>query len=421
MAKSKRRRRIVLLILAGGLVLAAAGAKRWTRGSRDFGFARLSLEWELVRNAGELEKEAASGSSAVYYFTSYFLNGMLSAFEATGDERLLKRTLGLMDEMASRTRRFEGHEVWGPFAVTPDSPVPRPILHFTFQAAVPFARAAAIIRSEPRLAKKYGKTADRYVQFVDDCVVKYFYEVQLERRIPWLDPDQFPLWNDNASNLALNAAFLCRATGDEQHCGLAKTIGEGFKSKLRPYKGGWIWENQTIPLGSDTDNTPGSVGNQAGVPDISHTNREAFLMLTLQEMGMVFTRDDLDRMARTLTDTIWNGSLEDPSFSNYLNGNDLAYRVYKKPGLNGSIYHGWALMGAVSPKAQRVMLATLEAIMRGRSNPALERNATSYGGKMALAGHILRNFGLAWKPRFAERKAPPARAEGAVSKPAAKG
>lgn len=407
-------RRLLLAVLVA-ISAATAGLWRWAHGSRDFLLCRLVLEYELMTRAPEFEREALSGSSQSYYFTSYYLNGILSAFEATGDERLLRRAIRLMDTMVEASRDFrEGDRnfrVWGPYAVSADSPAPRPNLHFTFQAAVPLARAAAIIRSHERLEKRHGRAAQRYIQFVDGSVMRYFFEVQLARDVPWLDTDRFPIWNDNASNLALNAAFLCRATGESRHCELAHRIAEGFKAQLRVYRGGWIWENQTIPIGSDTDNTPGSVGNQAGVPDTSHTNREAFLMQTLHEMGMVYSRSDLERMAETLAATMWNGSLEDPSFSNYLNGDDRAYRVYKAPGLNGSIYHGWALMGAYSPRAQAAMIVTLKAIVKGRMNPSLERNKTSYGGTLALAGHTLRNFGLAWRPRFA------ARARSAASRP----
>ncbi len=385
----------LLLAACVCLALASAAAREWSRGSLSFGFCRLVFQYQLANESDELDREAASGSSEVYYFTSYYLNGVLSAFEATGDERLLRRAIAVMDTMTATARDFESggrvYRVWGPFAITADSPVPRPILHYTLQAMVPLARAAAIIRADPSLRRRYGQAADRYVEFADGCIIRYFYRGQLSSRIPWLDPDHFPLWNDNAANFALDAAFLCRATGRTLPCSIARGIGEGFKSKMRPYKSGWTWDNQTIPIGSDAGDAPGSVGNQAGVPDVSGANVEVSLVVTLYEMGLVFTRADVDRMAATLSDTIWNGSLADPRFSNYLNGSDAPYRVYLDPGLNGSVYHGWALMGGYSPKAEAALFAALEAIVRGKTNPSLERNAKSYGGLLALAGHLLRN------------------------------
>ncbi|HAM36594.1 MAG TPA: hypothetical protein DEB40_14885 [Elusimicrobia bacterium] len=392
--------------IAALAVLLAAGSSSaliYARCSWDFLFCRLAFNYYLAKDSPEIEHESRSGRSSVYYFTSYYLNAMLSAVEGTEDERLLRRTLRYIDNMLDTAKEFrdqgKSFRVWGPFFITPDSAVPAPILHFTFQAMVPIARAAAVIRSNPRWRKRYDAQARRYIAFVDQAVVQYWYHGQLQEQVPWLNPDRFPIWNDNGSNMGLNLMFLCQATADPLYCRLSDEIGAAFKNKLAPWRTGWIWENHTIPIGSDTDNTPGSVGNQAGVPDTSHTNREAFIMVHLYEMGRIFARADVDRMASTFVDAIWNQSLDDPSFANYIDGNNLPYRVYKKPGLNGSIYHGWALLGGYSPKAQRIVLATIKAILRGKSNPALERNATSYGGPLSLCGHALRNQAILRKGR----------------------
>jgi hypothetical protein len=99
-------------------------------------------------------------------------------------------------------------------------------------------------------------------------------------------------------------------------------------------------------------------------------------------------------MAGTFLDNIWNQSLTEPSFANYINGNDKPYRVYKQPGLNGSIYHGWALVGGYSPEAQNVIFHALKAIVRGKRNPSLLRNATGYGGILSLSGNLMRNYAV---------------------------
>jgi hypothetical protein len=246
----------------------------------------------------------------------------------------------------------------------------------------------------PRWKAKYGDHAKRYVRFIDETIIKYWYYSQLRERVPWGDPEHFPIWNDNGSNLGLIAAYSYQASGDPLHKSIAERIGRALRRKLQKAGNGWIWEDHTIRIGSDTDNTPGSVGNQAGVPDTSHANREAFLLVSFHEAGLIYGKPDIERMAATLTDAIWNGSEESPSFSNYINGSDVPYRVYKQPGLNGSIYHGWALMGGYSPKAQRILFRALQAAVRGPRNPSLERNYTSYGAPLALSGHLLRNFAI---------------------------
>ncbi len=362
---------------------------------------RAAFTHYLHKDAKELEKEASSGESGVYYFTSYYLNGMLSAVEATGSDRLLRQVMSYLDVMLRTARpiEFEGksYRAWGPFTITPQTDIPRPLAHYTLQAMVPMARAAAVIMRNPEFRAKYAEASKRYSDFADESIVQYWYIGQFHRHMPWLD-QEVPIWNDNATNIGLVATFLYQATGDATAAEIARTVGRAFQSKLAPCGRGWIWESQTIQIGSDTDNTPGSVGNQAGAPDTSHTNREPMLMISLYESGLVFTRADLERMSYTLVDNIWNQSYDNPSFSNYINGSDKPYRVYKEPGLNGPIYHGWAMVGGYSPDAQKVLFATLKAILLGKTNPSLVRNVSGYGGTLALCGHLLRNYALGAHP-----------------------
>ncbi len=359
-------------------------------------FARLAFHYYLHQDEPEIEKESQTGDSGVYYFTSYYLHGMLSAVEATESEWLLKKTLRYMDTMMRKAQTIDykgrAYKAWGPFVISPHSDIPKPNVHYTLQATVPFARAAAIIRANSDWRSAYGDRAHRYIEFADSAVIQYWYLTQYNRKTPWLDTEHVPIWNDNATNMGLVATYLYAATGNDLYKEVALSVGQAFQAKLSPWNRGWIWESHTIPIGSDTDNTPGSVGNQAGVPDTSHTNREPFLIISLHEASLMYQREDIERMAYSFIDNIWNQSYDDPSFANYLNGSNKPYRVYKEPGLNGPIYHGWAFVGGYSPEAQRILIATLKAIARGKKNPALVRNATSYGGKVGLAGQILRNF-----------------------------
>ncbi|HAM35744.1 MAG TPA: hypothetical protein DEB40_06625 [Elusimicrobia bacterium] len=389
---------LVLLLLTAISASCGWGLYSLSQGSASVFLTRLAFEYFLAGESKELQEQSSSGLSSTYYFTSYYLNGLLSAAEGTGSDRILERAIRAMDTMVSTAHDFQEngrtYKAWKPFFITPDSTLAHPSLHYTFQASVPLARAAAIIMARPEWRTRYAAAARRYTAFVDATVIQYWCRSQLHGDIPWVNPDHFPIWNDNGANLGLITAFLYQATGDRRYADMARRIGRAFESKIKPAGRGWIWENQTIPIGSDTDNTPGSVGNQAGVPDTSHANREAFLMMALHEAGIMFTQADLERMAATLTDTIWDRSSDSPSFANYLNGSNAPYRVYKEPGLNGSIYHGWALMGGYSPKAQQVLIYLLRASLKGRMNPAIERNITGYGGRLGLCGHMLRNFAL---------------------------
>lgn len=406
-------KQIIVAFLAMLTIAASASIGMlfiYGHGSSSFLICRLAFDHYLTSDSKELDEEARSGLSSTYYFTSYYLNGILSAAEGTGSERTLRRALAVIDTMLTTSERFEyrgrDYPAWKPFTITADTSIPRPNLHFSFQATVPIARAAAIINRNPDWRVKYRVSADRYIQFADHSIIQYWYHEVMGGEIPWLDTDRFPLWNDNASNLGLVAVFLYEATGNQSYRSIAGTVAKSLKAKLVPHKNGWIWDDGTIPIGSDTDNTPGSVGNQEGVPDTSHANREAFLMTSLYEAGIVFTRSDLDQMAHTVTETLWNQSFYSPAYSNYLDGGNAPYRVYKGPGLNGSVYHGWVLLGGYSLVVQTLMFDTLQAILKGRTNPSLERNARSYGGMLGLSGHLLRNFHLLGTVRRSPSPAP---------------
>jgi hypothetical protein len=307
----------------------------------------------------------------------------------------MKKTLHTMDKMLEKTitMSYKGstYQVWGPFNITPSSPVEKPNVHFTLQAAVPFVRAAAIIKRNPDFFEEFGDRVGPYTSFVKSAIFDFWYKTEYGERVPWINVEYVPIWNDNATNMGLCAVFMYQATGDPFYQNITKKIAEAFNAKLVASDRSWTWENNTIPIGSDTDNTPGSVGNQAGVPDTSHANREAMFVVFVHESGVLFSTDDVQRMAYTFLDNIWNQSLEDPSFANYINGSNKPYRVYKDEGLNGPIYHGWALVGGNSADVQNVLYHTMTAILKGKRNPSLTRNITGYGGMLALTGHMLRN------------------------------
>src|SRR5690349_11882822 len=109
---------------------------------------RVLFEYYFRRDAPELEKQSRSGESGVYYFTSYYLNGLLSAVEATGSDRLLRRAMRYVESMIATSRVLRSgdktYRAWGPFVISPQSDILKPNVHYTLQAMVPVARLAAI-------------------------------------------------------------------------------------------------------------------------------------------------------------------------------------------------------------------------------------------------------------------------------------
>jgi hypothetical protein len=165
---------------------------------------------------------------------------------------------------------------------------------------------------------------------------------------------------------------------------IATRVATGFKRRLQPKGSGWVWDEGLVAI-SD---------NYAKTPDTSHANSEARLLVLNYEAGVVFTLNDVQKMANTLSDNIWNGSTSNPLFSNYINGSNSQYRTRTQAGQNGAVYAGWALLGKYSTKAQMAVSYLLKAIVDGKKNASIGYNATR-GGKIALSGHLLRNSSTA--------------------------
>ena len=109
------------------------------------------------------------------------------------------------------------------------------------------------------------------------------------------------------------------------------------------------------------------------------------MVIAMFEGGIAFDEADVEGLARTLTDNIWNGSLEDPRFHNYIDGANGPYRNLG-PWEGGWINAGWAMLGRYSSQAQLVFEASLQAAAGGVRNPTIDR--WDGHAKVALSGHV---------------------------------
>lgn len=364
----------------------------------------------LVANRNEIQAEVLTGDAGIYYTTSYYINGLLSAVEATKDEALLQETMGYIDTMIDRATTTVysaigggAHLEWLPVENSHGYLRPEQMNHY--QGSVPIARAAAIIMNIPEFKTKYQANAQRYIDFVDDSVIKYWFDKDtgeynalgqsnwpwLAGQIPWLTlelggwgsyDDAF--WADRCSLLGSIVTCLYKATGDPLYKEMATRIGTGFKSRLKPNGDGWIYsDSYSLDYWQRYFSW-----YLAPAYDTSHANREPMMMVLMYEAGIVFTLDDIQRMGNTLTDIIWNNSIDNPRFADYIDGELVGIDGNPDPYSIGNIYAGWALLGKYSTKAQTALKATLDAIQNGQ-NPG--QNSTGCG-EVALAGHLLRNL-----------------------------
>lgn len=360
------------------------------------------LKTSLATYRSDLVAEVATGDPNIYVDTAYYLHGMVSAAEASGDTALMDELLGYIDQMIALaqplTRNGLVYQEWGPWDINGN-----PQQLNTFASTVVLARVAAIIAGQPAFKARYGAQFGRITAFVDQSIFKYWFDKNtgvyadpsgpwLMGKIPWVSTDlggwgSYDYWPQQALHFGTIAAWMYQATHETRYLETATRLAKGFKARLVATKGHWMWD-----AGKYGFEFP---DNQEGCPDTSHANRVPMMVLSMFENGIVFTDSDVQMLARTFLDVIWNNSDTNPMFSNYIDGSNLPYRSVTVSGGNGIIFHGWAMLGRYSPEVQRVVAISYQAIVKSTGqnqllNASLVNNSNSFG-RIELAGTLARN------------------------------
>jgi len=193
----------------------------------------------------------------------------------------------------------------------------------TFQIGGALARTAAVIALRPEFKTRYSAQLDKIVAFVDQSVFKYWFDKttgvysdptssRLGGQIPWLPSalggwGSYSVWNDKCSHFGMMAAWMYQATGSPLYLEYATRVAKGFRTHIPVQNGSWIRDRGIVPI------TAGA--NLNGSPDTSHANREPMMVVSIYEAGIEFTLADLQAMASTFTQLIWNQSDADPMFA----------------------------------------------------------------------------------------------------------
>jgi len=357
------------------------------------------LKASLAAASGAIASEVLSGNPATYYSTSYVLHGLAAAAQASGDTGLMDTLVGYINQMIDRAQPLVRNGVtyheWGPWDANGN---PQQLM--TFQSTVPLARTAAVIAGNPAFRTRYAASFNRIVDYVDQSIFKYWFDKQtgiyadpastrLGGIVPWLALvrggwGSYPVWSDKCSHFGTMAAWMYQATRNPLYLEYATRIAEDFKTHVTVVNGCWIWDYGKVPLTV--------AGNQDGSPDTSHANREPMMMVAMHEAGITFKLADLQGMAATLTDLIWNQSTTSPMFTNYISGGNSPCAGHPAWG-NGNVYLGWNMLGKYSQKVSYI-LALIDQEVRVTAasglNLSLSSNGTRYG-LIEMAGTQVRN------------------------------
>jgi len=362
---------LLFTLLASGCAGRVDGAtRRLTLNDYQKYFDRVHAD-----NASLLRRQAASGDGHTYYTFSYALEGALAMYEGTGELKYLEQVLDWAETMVSTATIVDtqGKHNWNGRWASPHADRPIASMLDELQGSTALARLARLVLSDAMLKQKYGARASATYRFVKDHIA----DKHLARADGWFraaTQDTSKQYTDKAALLVRILLDLHAIDANSTYLSLARELLDDFKQRLRPYRGGsLIW---------DLDASAGSY-------DTSHANRFPFMAVDAYQAGVVITRRDLDGLASLLTDVIWDRSIADPRFTNYIDGRNAAYRK-RGPWSAGQIYSGWVTLGAYNIGVQTAGDAVLGAIIAGVRNPSVQYMSTVHG-KLNLCGFLARN------------------------------
>jgi hypothetical protein len=335
-------------------------------------------------NQSTLDRSAASGEGMEYSTFRYALDGLAMMAEGTGQAKYVEQALRWAEMVAAEATIVDvnGYRNWsGPWA-SRYSPTPIAYHLNDVSIGVPLSEISRIVLTDPAWSAAYGARAGT----IRDFVAKHITEKHLIAR-----SDRSWYWNlsvstttnlSNRTPQGLQIILNLSQIGVTSELEWAKRVVANWrKYHFQPWGAdAIIWDLTRNP-------------EMSGYAwDTSHANVMPYFMVRAYETG-IEPLVSLTRLSRLLLGTIWNGSLTDPLFTNYIDGVNDYFRK-RPPYNNGQIYMGWVALGAYDSQVRAVVEAVLNAVARGQQNPSLNF-MSSLWGKLELGGHVTRNRRLA--------------------------
>jgi len=339
--------------------------------------------WQAVYDRTFVEHRAlfdqmAEGGNvdANYYTFQYVLDATLCTFEATGDVAYLERALSWEETIVSKATILDrdGCRNWPASWKSPYADQPISYQLWDFQGTTELSRTARIVLRDPGLRQRYGPRATKILEFARNDIVDKHVDYRKGRDGFLGDADdRTRCINDKTVLLLTIVGDVAQVHADPKYALFARGLAAGLRNRFTRLGDGLIWDQ-------------GKKGGDHLPWDTAHANRIPRAVVDLHEAGIVFTRDDVQGLARLWTRTIWDGSVDDPRFANFIDGTNDKYKG-RGPWGNGLVYSGWVALGRHDEESRRCAEAVLQAILSGKRNPSLDYNASAFGA-LELAGHL---------------------------------
>ncbi|MCC6338330.1 MAG: hypothetical protein IT380_30590 [Myxococcales bacterium] len=290
---------------------------------------RFDLEYEHPRRIEEdCTSRSLSGGTVDqdYYFLAYCIDGLVSAWRATGDDTYLDEALRLIgNTVDSSVPDALGRRHWAGTYALWDS--------YYWRMVTSLLR---VMQAHPELLARADYQA-RYDDLLAFSVGLWGY---------WRDDGLGNFYRSRthmASHWARIGMDLYLITGDAEYREVFDNISHGvqvgqpsnLRTQFQPnlaHPTAYVWASV---WGAELD---------ASVQDTSHAGALVAFIHEAALAGMYWTQADIDALANTLMLVVWDPAL-DGGYHQYVDGTDPAEGPYGLPNTTGGRLHEWLNLG----------------------------------------------------------------------------
>ena len=295
------------------------------------------------------------------WLISPFLSGFHYGYLTTGDTKWVDRLIDWADSLIRRgVKEPDGYIGWPKEGATGTSASSSLVTDSQLGEAMalePIVLAADQIRKSPSLREKYGAKADEYIKLAEQTFQKWDSRGAW-RKTPagglWVVPpfgidqatgrwtagyearttDGFSLPANKQNLVACWLIAMHQATGKPIYRDRAEMWFRVMKSLTRTHQDGryLVW-NYWDPLGPWDYKPDGSTKHWVGThPNGGYYAVDVDGIVTAYQHGIVFTREDMDRLIATNRDFMWNRQVQGARFQR-IDGEKPDSRWARSPGV----------------------------------------------------------------------------------------
>ena len=251
------------------------------------------------------------------------------------------------------------------FVVTPTTPRKYDYVVHDGMVTCPMAQFVRVVKDDAALQQRFGEIAEGYLALLE----RHFFakwdrnawiEIDGDRGVYGsLDPDN----PGRFSSLPMNqyVAFgrtlieLYRTTKNPDHLDRATKMARTVKSLLTEKDGTYLWSYMAPVSKLDNREEPKAYEN------INYADLDIGFMIDAFEAGIVFDREDMQKLTNTFVKLMWNGSMEEPTVAGRVDGtNGTSDRLTEFVRLSQFDPRVWYVCRLVNERAQQAGHANIK-------------------------------------------------------------